>query len=309
MKVVDSSPRIRRSKYVATVVSLALVFFLLVSSQPACVLTTETIYTRPVYMGYTCKAVLMDTSTGELRGVNTRLLATDAPGAAARIILGYDYDRNGNYNVSDALLDFRRYLRNNIVSSSTFAGRSWCVRQSFTTCADPVSYVWRSTTPPEALPDAELPACFESTGPQLEVSAPGLTADNQFGFPDTAIGTTGTATSFFTVTNRSSVALRVNAINFMAGGDAPDFVKSSDSCAPTAAERMAGRGHLLGAGEICTFQVEFLPQHRDGLSECMAGSANESCRRRVVLSVTGETDANRSVVNPVNVSMSGRRYR
>jgi hypothetical protein len=248
----------------------------------------------------------MDTSSGELRSVNSSRLATDAPGSAARTFLGYDFNGDHAFNVADAELDWRRYLRNDVAASSTFMGRSWCVRPSFTSCADPERYVWRSDMHPGALPDAELPNCFESAGPQLEVTAPGLSSDGQLAFPDAAVGSSGTPLVIFTVTNRSSVALRVNAINFIAGGDTPDFVKSSDSCAPTSAEMITGRGHLLGSGAACTFQMQFLPQHRDGVPECMPGSPNESCRRRASLSVTGEVDSSRNIVTPVNMRVSGR---
>ena len=305
MKDVVSSSLKRRSIRLAQTLPFALSALLLVLSS-ACVLTTETIYTRPVYYSYTCKTVLMDTSSGELRSVNTSRLSTDAPGAAAHSFLSFDFNGDHTRNVADAELDFRRYLRNNVATSSTFMGRSWCVRPSFTVCADPVNVVWRSDTPPAALPDPELPNCFESAGPQLEVTAPGLSSDGQLVFPDAAVGSSSTPLVIFTVTNRSSVPLRVNAINFIAGGDTPDFVKSSDSCAPTSAEMITGRGHLLGSGATCGFQMQFLPQHRDGVPECMPGSPNESCRRRASLSVTGEVDSTRNIVNPVSVRVSGR---
>jgi hypothetical protein len=305
MKDVVSSPRNPRSIRVAKALPFALSALLLVLSS-ACLLTTETIYTRPVYNRYTCKAVLMDTSSGELRSVDSSRISTDAPGTAARSFLSYDFNGDHARNLADAELDWRRYLRNNVAASSTFMGRSWCVRPSDTICSDPVEVVWRSDTPPAALPTPELPNCFDAAGPQLEVTAPGLSSDRQLAFPDAAVGSSSTPLVIFTVTNRSSVALRVNAINFIAGGDTPDFVKSSDSCAPTSAEMITGRGHLLGSGATCGFQMQFLPQHRDGIPECMPASPNESCRRRASLSVTGEVDSSRNIVTPVNVRVSGR---
>lgn len=297
--------RTNSRKRVMTASLVSSVFIVLMISQPACVLITEGIYTRPVYRSYTCNATLMDTNNGERRTVASNMISATAPGAASRSFLTYDWDGNGTRNEADALLDWRRYLRNNVSTSTNFTGRSWCVVPSSTTCSDPRDVVWRSATPPTALPTPELPNCSAITGTQLEVSAPGLTSDNQFEFPDTAVGTGGPAI-VFTVTNRSTVPLRVNGVSLMAGAFMPDFIKSADTCAPTAAEMTARRGHLLGAGAACTFQMQFVPQHRDGVPECSAGSPNESCRRTGSLSVTGEEDSTRSVVTPVIVRISGR---
>jgi hypothetical protein len=277
---------------------------MLIFSQSGCLLTTEIIYTRPTYDSYKCRATLIDTVNGERRTVSSPMLSTDAPGAAERTFLSYDYNADGMRTVADALLDWRRYLRNNVVASSTFSGRTWCVRPSEVTCELSGRVVWRSSTPPAALPAAELTNCFETTGPQLEVTAPGLSTDNRFSFPATPVGTASAAT-VFTVTNRSSVPLRVNAVDFVAGADRADFVKSSDSCAPTAAEMTAGRGHLLASGGACTFQLQLRPQHRDGIPECMAGSVNDSCLRQATLYVTGEVDSTRNVATPVNVRVNG----
>jgi hypothetical protein len=305
MKAVVSSPQKRRSIRIAMVVPFC-AFARCYSFSSACSLILDEVYTRPVYNRYTCRSVLMDTSSGELRSVNSSTISTDAPGTAARSFLSYDFNGDHTRNVADAELDWRRYLRNDVAASSTFTGRSWCVRPTDTSCSDPVEVVWRSDTPPAALPTPELPDCFDAAGPQLEVTAPGLSSDRQLVFPDAAVGSSSTPLVIFTVTNRSSVALRVNAINFIAGGDTPDFVKSSDSCAPTSAEMITGRGHLLGSGATCGFQMQFLPQHRDGVAECTPGSPNESCRRRASLSVTGEVDSTRNIVTPVNVRVSGR---
>jgi hypothetical protein len=289
----------------ALMLVICLLFFgALILSQPACVLITEGIYTRPNYTTYKCRATLMDTVNGERRTVVSSMLTATAPGAAERTFLGYDYNGDNVPNDADAQLDWRRYLRNNVVSSSSFTGRSWCVRPSTISCEANGYVVWRSSTPPAGLPEAELSNCFETTGPQLEVSAIGLSSDNRFSFPDTVVGGISAAT-LFTVTNRSAESLRVNAVDLIAGAHRSDFVKPVDDCAPTAAERMAGRGHLLASGGRCTFEMQYRPQHRDGVAECASGAVNDSCRRETTLFVTGEVDASRNAVTPVNLMLSG----
>lgn len=300
MRVVVSTTRKARQK------QLAVLVLLILAVSQGCLLTTETPRFYNVYNSYTCRATLMDTNTGELRTVVSSMLATAAPGAAQRRFLSFDWDDNGESNDSDALLDWRRYLRNDVSTSTNFTGRSWCVNPTDTSCTDPQRYVWRSLTDPVPLPAEELPNCSGISGPQLEVTAPGLSSDNQFAFPDSAVGTAGSTSVLFTVTNRSSLALRVNGINLMAGADIADFVKEADACAPTAAEMIAGRSHLLASGAACTFQMRFSPEHRDGVPECSPTSPNELCRRRASLFVTGEEDSSRASLRPVNVAISGR---
>lgn len=292
-------------KHRAIMLVFALILVLLAFSQPACVLITEGIYVHRVYNNYVCRATLMDANNGERRTLVSSMLSNSAPGAASHSFFSHDWDGNGVYDEQDVLLDWRRYLRNDVVTSSRFAGRTWCIRPAETSCMQSGRVAFNLPFTPTPLPAAEVANCSEGTLAQLEVSAPGLTSDNQFAFPDVPVGNVGPATTF-TVTNRSAVPLRVNAINFIAGGDVPDFVKSSDNCVPTAAEMAAGRGYLLPPSGACTFQLQFGPQHRDGVPECAAGAPNESCRRRASLFVTGEIDASRSALAPVNVGVSGR---
>jgi hypothetical protein len=278
--------------------------FLLAFTQPACVLITEGIYTRSHYDNYICRATLVDTTNGERRMLVSNMLSGTAPGAAERSFFSYDWDGNGMQNEADARLDWRRYLRNDVVTSSSFTGRSWCIRPAETSCMQS-GRISRPSGRLPPLPAAEVTDCSGAEGAALVVSATGLTMDNQFAFPDTLVGSTSAAVTF-TVTNASSIGLRVNTVDFIAGADVPDFIKTADTCAPTPAEIGMGRGHLLGAGDACTLQLQFRPQHRDGIAECTSTAPNESCRRRASLLVTGEIDASRSMVTPVNVGVSGR---
>ena len=281
----------------------------LVLSQTGCSLTNETIYLRGTYDNYVCRATLVDLASGERRIIDSSAVARTAPGAPSRPFFNFDWDRNGANNADDALLDWRRYLAAHVLTNSAFAGRSWCAIPAETSCTQRGRVSFRVApvdNRPAALPDGAPPDCTApTTGGRLEVSAPGLAPDNQFAFPDTPVGDM-TAPVTFTVTNRSTVALRVNSVDFTGGADAPDFLKTADTCLPTSAEMTEGRGHLLGAGLACTFQLQFRPQHRDGVAECDPSAPNESCRRRATLFVTGEYDLGRSALVPVNVGVSGR---
>ncbi len=285
----------------------ALTFVLM---QAGCLLTTETIYVRRVNNRYTCRATFVDTTTGEQRIVDSSMLARTAPGAPARDFFDNDWDGNGAGNGADVLLDWRRYLSAHVLTSGEFTGGTWCVRPSDVSCTrgGTISFtttVGSSFPIPAALPDGAPPECPSGAGARLEVSAPGLTPDGQLSFPDTAVGGVSAPVTF-TVTNASTVPLRVNGAALMGGADAPDFVKSADSCLPTSAEMTSGRGRFLGAGGSCTFQMQFRPQHRDGIAECADAAPDESCRRRAILSVTGELDLERSALAPVSVGLSGR---
>lgn len=278
--------------------------------QAGCLLTTETIYLRWTYNNYVCRATLVDTATGERRIVDSTMLASTAPGAPARSFFDKDWDGNGTRDRADALLDWKRYLAAHVLTSRNFTGRSWCVRPSDISCElrGTVSFngIAGGTDPtPPALPDGAPPECPSTVGARLDVTAPGLTADNQLSFPDTAVGG-ASAPVTFTVANASTIPLRVNGVDFVGGADAPDFVKTADSCLPTSAEMATGRGHLLGTGGSCTFQLQFRPRHRDGVAECAAASPDESCRRRASLFVTGEADLERTALSPVSVGLSGR---
>lgn len=278
---------------------------LLALAQLACVLTTETIHTRPLYNDYVCRATLVDISNGERRVVNSSMLDRTAPGAPARTFFDFDWDGDGTRGEEeDARLDWRRYLAASVVTSTNFAGRSWCVVPSETSCTRQGTIYFRDAMPGplSAAPPAD---CTAAAGARLEVTAPGLTPENQFTFPDTAVGGSSAPVTF-TVTNVSTVSLRVNGVDFTGGADAPDFVKTADGCLPTPAEMAAGRGRLLVAGGACTFQLQFRPQHRDGVAECAPASPNESCRRRATLLVSGEVDASRSALSPVSLGLSGR---
>jgi hypothetical protein len=253
---------------------------------------------------------LVDTSNGERRVVDSSMLARTAPGAPAHDFFDNDWDGNGTRNSADALLDWKRYLAAHVLTSGDFAGRSWCVSPSDIIIYQDgtVSFNGTSGGPspvPPALPDGAPPECPAETGARLEVSAPGFTPDGQLSFPDTAVGG-ASAPVTFTVTNPGTVPLRVNGVDFLGGADTPDFVKSADSCLPTSVEMASGRGHLLGVGGTCTFQMQFRPQHRDGVAECADAAPDESCRRRATLFVNGEVDLSRNSLTPVNVGLSGR---
>ena len=283
--------------------SLLLLGFLTLS-QAGCLLVTDRAYYRPAYNNYVCRATLADTSTGERRVVSSSTLERTAPGAPARTFFDFDWDGDGGRDDDDALADWRRYLSASVVTSTNFAGRSWCVVPSETSCTRQGTVVFRGTMP-GALPAVTPPDCTAATGARLEVSAPGLTPDGQLSFPDTAVGEASAGVTF-TVTNVSAVPLRVNSVAFAPGADESDFVKTADGCLPTPAELAAGRGHLLAAGGTCAFQLQFSPRHRDGVPECDAASPNESCRRRATLSVSGEVDESTSRLSPVDVPLSGR---
>ena len=272
-------------------------------AQAGCLLTGETVHYRYVYNRYACRATLVNTSTGERRVVESSMLARTAPGAPARDFFDYDWDGNGTRNEADVLLDWRRYLSARVLTSGDFAGGSWCVMPSDISCTrgGTVSFASSTHTP---LPAGAPTECPVDAGARLEVSAPGLTPGGQLSFPDTPVGG-ASAPVTFTVTNPSTVPVRVNGVGFLPGGgaDAPDFVKS-DSCLPTAADM--GRGHLLAPGGTCSFQMQFRPQHRDGVAECAAAAPDESCRRVATVSVTGESDLERNNLAPANVALSGR---
>jgi hypothetical protein len=269
-----------------------------------CVLTTEVIITVPVYPSYSCRATLVNTSTGERRVLNSSMLGSITPRPPGRTFINFDWDDDNDNDESDVRLDWRRYLSQSILTSTGFAGRSWCVDPNEISCTRGADLVFRMGLP-GALPSDTPPDCTAAAGAHLEVTAPGLTPDNQVSFPDTPVGET-TAPVTFTVTNRSAVAVRVNAVAFSGGAGAVDFVKSADSCQPTSTEMTAGRGHLLAASGTCTFQLEFRPQHRDGVPECNAASPSDVCRRRGMLAVTGEVDLSRSALTTVSVGVSGR---
>lgn len=274
-------------------------------AQAGCLLTTEVIHRRRVYNNYVCRATLVDTDGGERRVVDSSMLASTAPGAPARTFFDKDWDGNGTENEADVLLDWRRYLTASVLTSTNFTGRTWCVRPSDISCQRGGRFSFTGAEP-SALPEGAPMDCpVAPPDARLQVTAPGLTADNQLSFPDTALGDTS-APVMFTVTNVSTVPLRVNAVDFLGVGDVPDFVKTDDLCLPTPAEMTAGRGHLLGVGGTCTFQLQFRPRHRDGVSVCAGGTPDESCRRRASLSVTGEVNLERSALTPVNVGVSGR---
>lgn len=294
----------------ATTWSLLALLTTLTLTQPGCLLTGETVYLRWTYNKYNCRATFVDTATGERRIVDSTMLARTAPGAPARDFFDKDWDGNGTRNDADALLDWRRYLSAHVLTSPEFAGGSWCVVPSEVSCTrnGTVSFNGTSGGPdptPPALPEGAPTECPAETGARLEVSAPGLMPDGQLSFPDTAVGGVSAPVTF-TVANRSTVPVRVNGVDFVGALDAPDFVKSADSCLPTSAEMMAGRGHFLAAGGSCTFQVQFRPQHRDGVPECADAAPDESCRRRVLLFVNGEADVSRAALTPFTVGLSGR---
>lgn len=273
-------------------------------AQAGCLLTGETVRYRYVYNSYTCRATLVNTATGERRVVDSSMLARTAPGAPARDFFDNDWDGNGTREEADVLLDWRRYLSAHVLTSGDFAGGSWCVMPGDISCTRGRT-ISLPTNTHTALPDGAPAECPAETGARLEVSAPGLTPDGQLSFPDTAVGGVSAPVTF-TVANRSTVPVRVNGVDFVGALDAPDFVKSADSCLPTSAEMMAGRGHFLAAGGSCTFQVQFRPQHRDGVPECADAAPDESCRRRALLFVNGEADLSRTALAPVTVGLSGR---
>lgn len=108
---------------------------LLALAQLACTLTTETPVFRPVYNDYVCRATLVDTSNGERRLVNSSMLDRTAPGAPGRTFFDFDWDGDGmGGEEEDVRLDWRRYLNASVVTSANFAGRSWCVVPSETSC-------------------------------------------------------------------------------------------------------------------------------------------------------------------------------
>lgn len=280
------------------------VFAVLIALEAGCVLITDQAYTRPNYSDYICRATLVDTATGERRTVSSAMLNSISPPPPSRTFFDFDWNGDGSRNETDVRLDWRRYLSQSILTSSGFAGRSWCIDPNEISCTRQGHAIFRGALP-GPLPSAIPPDCTLPSGPQLVVTAPGLTPDNQLSFPDTAIARSSAPVTF-TVTNRSTVPLRVNSTAITAGADAADFVKTADSCQPTTMEMTAGRGHLLAAGAACTFDVQFVPQHRDGVAECDAAAPNESCRRRATLLVTGEVDSSRSALAPVGVGLSGR---
>lgn len=303
MKETQSAAHSRKNLSRRAVVFAFTALVLLLAFTQGCSLILDDIYLRTYYASYICRATLVDTRNGERRMIVSSMLNITAPGAAARSFLGYDWDGNGTFNQADAQLDWRRYLNNNVATSTNFTGRSWCVRPAETSCMPTGRSAPRGSMSP--LPAAELPNCSGAEAAALQISAAGLTMDNQFAFADTQVGS-ATAPVTFTVTNGSGVALRVNTADFMAGADVMDYVKTSDSCVPTPTEMSMGRGRLLAPAGVCTFQLQFRPQHRDGIAECAPGAPNESCRRRAALFVTGEVDASRRMVTPLNVGLSGR---
>jgi hypothetical protein len=290
-----------RAKLVLSAVPV-LLLSLLALTQANCTLSHATL--QPRFDQYVCRATLIDPSNGESRVVRSSMLHQTAPGAALREFYNYDWDGNRVRNHADVLLDWRRYLANNVLNIPTFTGRSWCASPVDVSCEQTGKRVINNMTAP--MPGGVLLDCAIPPGPlqYFEITAPGLAPANLFSFPDTPLGDSSAPVTF-TVTNRGTVPLRVVGIDFLAGAN-PDFVKSGDTCLPTTTERLQGRGHLLGEGLTCSFQLQFRPQHRDGVAECDGSAPNESCRRRERLFVTGEVDTGRSALFPVFVWPSGR---
>jgi hypothetical protein len=259
----------------------------------------------PNFAQYKCRATLIDAFNGERRVVQSSMLAQTAPGAPSRDFFNFDWDGNHVRNDADVLLDWRRYLANEVLRTPTFTGRTWCSSPVDVSCQQAGTRVFNSM--PTPVPGSAILDCASPPGPlqYFEITAPGLEPGNQFSFPDTSIGGV-TSPVTFTVTNRGTVPLRVSGVDFLGGGSAADFVKSADTCLPTPTEISQGRGHLLGVGIPCTFQLQFQPQHRPGVAECDVSAPNESCRRRATLFVTGEVNSSRSALSPTNVWPSGR---
>ena len=283
----------------------------LTMGQLGCSLIGETIYLRVFFDNYVCRATLVDTAYGERRVVDSSMLASTAPGAPDRSFIAKDWDGNGRREDADALLDWRRYLAAHVLTSRNFIGRSWCARPSDISCVRRGTVGFNTTAGssvtagPPALPAGAPAECPADAGGRLEVSAPGLAPDGQFSFPDTAVGDVSAPVTF-TVTNPSTVPLRVNGVALLPGAHVPDFVKSADTCQPTSMDIASMRGYFLGAGRSCTFQMQFRPQHRDGVPECADAAPDESCRRSATLSVTGESNLERNALTPANVGLSGR---
>lgn len=281
-----------------------LILAILIMMEAGCLLITDQAYTRPDYSDYICTATLVDPANSERRIVSSSMLSNLSPRPPARVFFDFDWNGDGTRSETDVRLDWRRYISQSILTTSTFMGRSWCIDPNQISCTRQGHAIIRGTLP-GPLPSTTPPDCSFPSGPQLEVTAPGLTPDNQLSFPDTSIGRSSAPVTF-TVTNRSSVPLRVNSADLSGGGDRADFVKTADACQPTTTEMSAGRGHLLAPGAACTFDLQFAPQHRDGVPECDAAAPNESCRRRATVLVTGEVDSSRSAVSPVSLGVSGR---
>ena len=281
----------------------------LLLTQAGCLLTSETPRYVNRYNAYTCRATLVDIDSGEQRMVSSAdPTLNPVPGSDRRVFFDYDWDADGERDVDDALLEWRRYIADRILTSPGFAARAWCVRPPETSCSAEGRHDVTVGVTPTPLPTGMPDVCPSMPPePRLEVSAPGLTADRRLALSDTPIGVTGAPVNV-TVTNVSTVPLRLVAADFTGGGgDAPDFEKTADACAPTPAETAAGLGHLLAPSAACSLAVRFRPQYRAGAGECDRDDlGDERCRRRVTLAVTSTTDADRRALAPVSVAMSGR---
>lgn len=286
-------------------------FFVLALSQTGCLLTLDQAVYRRVttFNTYTCRATLVDAGSGEVR-----MIASDNPalnplpsGGTRRNFIDYDWEGDGDRDVNDVLLDWRRYIVNNVLPSANFAGRSWCIRPAQTSCMMSGTINMDSERMPPALPDGvPLAECPPTSVPHIEATAPGLSASNQLSFPDTPIGVTS-APVVVTLTNPGTVPLRINRADLLGRGAALDFIKpnSTDTCLPTPDEISRGVGHQLIGGSRCSFNVHFRPQYRPGIGECDRDGVNESCRRTAALEITSEDGTGRAL-SPLTLSLSGR---
>jgi hypothetical protein len=291
----------------------AAAFLLLLLTTLGCSLVSETPRFVNRYNKYTCRATLVDTATGEVR-----MLVSNAPeinplpsGETGYVFFDYDWDADSDRDIDDVLLDWRRYINSRILTSPNYTGRSWCIRPADTSCERDGTHDVRVEATPSPLPDGTAPTdCPPSdSGARLEVTAPGLTADNQLVFADTPTGLTS-ATVTVTVANNSILPLVVNSADLIGAGDSADFEKlaAGDSCQPDPDERRLGVGHTLDPTERCSFAVRFRPQSRAGAPVCDSAGVNETCRRYAALEVAGQTsmaDGGRALP-PLYVRLSGR---
>jgi len=254
-----------------------------------------------------CEALVRDTVTHEPIRVTSDLPFNPLPARAApRLFIDTDWNGDGVRNSLDVVTDWRRYIANNILRSSGFAGRRWCVDADSVNC----DQTGAAFVPlPPTLPAESLTSCRpERSDALLSVSATDLTApDFRLSFPDTPVGVTSAAITV-TLRNEGGDSLRVISTDLLGAAADLDFLvpAGGTSCLPTADEMRRGVGHELAGRRICAFQVQFRPQFRPGVAECDRDDTTlTTCTRLASLRITSTTLGGR-MLPTVILHLSGR---
>jgi hypothetical protein len=226
--------------------------------------------------------------------------------AAPRLFIDADWNGDSVRNPLDVVADWRRYIANNILRSSGFEGRRWCVDPASVSC----DQTGAAFVPlPPTLPAESLPSCRpERSDALLSVSATGLTSpDFRLSFPDTPVGVTSAAITV-TLRNEGGDSLRMISTDLLGAAADLDFLvpAGGTDCLPTPDEMRRGVGHELAGRRSCGFQVQFRPQFRPGVAECDRDDTTlTTCTRLASLRITSTTLGG-NMLPTVILHLSGR---